>query len=182
MSRTTWVLCLLFVGACLQTPVSRAQESGSIIVWGGQVLLDPFALQDLTAVDCGSGHSLGLKADGSVVAWGFNGYGQCNVPAPNADFLAISAGGYFSLGLKADGSIVAWGDNREGQCTVPAPNTGFIAVAGGNSHVLALRADGSIVAWGSNADSDGHVTGQCDIPTPNTGFIAVSGGVPIAWA
>ena len=44
--------------------------------------------------DCG-GRSitvLGLKADGSIVAWGYNDYGQCNVPSPNTGFVAIAAG------------------------------------------------------------------------------------------
>ena len=54
-------------------------------------------------------HSLGLKSDGTIVAWGHNGSGQCNVPAPNADFVAVAGGGYHSLGLKSDGTIVAWG-------------------------------------------------------------------------
>ena len=40
-----------------------------------------------------SGHSLGLKADSSVVAWGDNRYGQRNVPEPNTGFVAIDAGG-----------------------------------------------------------------------------------------
>ena len=37
-------------------------------------------------------HSLGLKSDGTIVAWGRNIYGQCNVPAPNAGFVAVAAG------------------------------------------------------------------------------------------
>lgn len=31
-----------------------------------------------------SQHSLGLKSDGTIVAWGRNDYGECNVPTPNA--------------------------------------------------------------------------------------------------
>ena len=37
----------------------------------------------------------------SIVAWGDNGSGQTNVPAPNADFIAVAAGFDYSLGLKA---------------------------------------------------------------------------------
>ena len=76
-------------------------------------------------------HSLGLKSDGTIVAWGSNGYGQCDVPAPNADFVAVVGGLLHSLGLKSDGTIVAWGYNDDGQCDVPAPNAGFVAVAAG---------------------------------------------------
>ena len=30
--------------------------------------------------------------DGSIVAWGANNTGQCNVPAPNRDFVAVAGG------------------------------------------------------------------------------------------
>ena len=46
-------------------------------------------------------HSLGLKSDGSIVAWGDNCNGECNVPVPNTGFDAIAAGTYHSLGLKS---------------------------------------------------------------------------------
>jgi len=103
---------------------------------------------DFSAVAAGWFHSLALKANGSVVAWGCGvdqygnktDYGQCDVPAPNTRFVAIAAGWYESLGLKADGSIVAWGSSGSGQTNVPAPNSGFIAIAAGG-HSLAVRAD-----------------------------------------
>ncbi len=84
-------------------------------------------------------HSLGLKEDGSIVAWGRNDKGQCNVPSPNEGFVAVAGGALHSLGLKEDGSIVAWGWNYQGQCNVPSPNSGFVAVAGGYDHSLGLR-------------------------------------------
>ncbi len=107
---------------------------------------------------------------GSVMAWGDNYSGQCNVPSPNLGFMTIAAGGWFSLGLKADGSIIAWGRNYEGQLNVPLPNAGFVAISAGGSHGLGLRADGSIVAWGWNK------YGQCNVPSPNTGFVAIAAG------
>lgn len=84
-------------------------------------------------------HSLGVKADGTIVAWGDNSYGQCDVPAPNTGFVAIAAGFLHSLGLKSDGSIVGWGHNGSGQLNVPAPNTDFVAVSGGGYHSLGLK-------------------------------------------
>jgi hypothetical protein len=121
-------------------------------------------------VAAGGYHSLGLKSDSSIVAWGYNGTGQCNVPPPNADFVAVASGAEHSLGLKACGSIVAWGANANGQCDVPPPNDSFVAVAGGDYHSLGLKSDGSIAAWGENWH------GQCDVPLPNYGFVAIAGG------
>jgi hypothetical protein len=105
-----------------------------------------------------------------IAAWGQNDLGQCNVPAPNADFVAIAGGNKHSLGLKSDGTIVAWGYNGYGQCTVPAPNAGFMGVAGGGYNSLGLKSDGTIVAWGINN------YGQGDVPAPNAGFAAIAGG------
>jgi hypothetical protein len=90
-------------------------------------------------VAAGWRHSLGLKNDGSIVAWGANDYGECTVPEPNTGFTAIVADESFSLGLKADGSIVGWGRNSYGECTAPEPNTGFAAMAVGANHGLGLK-------------------------------------------
>ena len=75
-------------------------------------------------------------AEGEIVAWGRNDYGECNVPAPNTDFVAVAGGYGHSLSLKSDGSIVAWGLNGAGQCDVPAPNEDFVAVAAGLDLIL----------------------------------------------
>ncbi len=107
---------------------------------------------------------------GSIVGWGANWSGQCDVPSPNNGFVAIAAGGLHSMGLKSGGSIVAWGHNEFGQCDVPPPNSGFVAVAAGWHHSLGLKYNGSIVAWGHNE------FGQCDVPSPNSGFVAVAAG------
>ena len=128
------------VVAVLGTGVARGQYGhGSIVGWGEQVFgMDLSA--DLVMIAGGGYHSLGLKADGSILPWGRNGAGQCSVPEPNMDFVAVVAGCWHTLGLKADGSIVAWGSNCSGQCNVPAPNTDFVAAAGGHGHSLGLKA------------------------------------------
>jgi hypothetical protein len=156
--------------------------AGSIIGWGDQVVVAGLS-GPFTQVAAGGEHSLGLRADGSIVAWGLNDYGQANVPAPNADFIGVAAGARHSVGLKSDGSLVAWGCETpvcdwlscycETKATVPSPNMGFVAIAAGSDHSLALRSDGSVVEWGCNPPYD-H--GQCNIPSPNVGFIAVAAG------
>jgi hypothetical protein len=114
---------------------------------------------------------LALKNDGSVVAWGLNSDGQCNVPSPNSGFSAVAGGYYHSLGLKQNGTVVAWGSNSTGQCNVPSPNANFVAIAAGKYHNLGLKGDGTVVAWGWNDD------GQCDVPSPNGDFVAIAAGM-----
>ena len=65
-------------------------------------------------------HSLVLKSDGTVAAFGSNDYGQSTVPAGLSQVIAVSAGGYHSLALKSNGTVVAWGVNWQGQANVPA--------------------------------------------------------------
>jgi alpha-tubulin suppressor-like RCC1 family protein len=71
-------------------------------------------------------HTLALKGNGTVLAWGYNLDGelgdgtQANSTRPvRVDRLegveAIAAGGFSSLALKEDGTVWAWGANDVGQ-------------------------------------------------------------------
>ena len=90
-------------------------------------------------------HTSQAGVTGSIVAWGDNDLGQCDVPS-GSDFVAVAAGVGHSLALREDGSLAAWGYNAHGQCNVPA-GSDFVAVAAGASHGLALKEDGSLAAW-----------------------------------
>ncbi len=96
----------------------------------------PIAGQGLSAIAGGSSHSLLLTIDGSVFAWGENGWGQLGddttinqtagvwvrLPA-GARITAIAAGDSHSLALTADGRVYAWGDNGWGELGTPAGQT-----------------------------------------------------------
>ena len=69
------------------------------------------------AISAANSHTVGLKSDGTVVAVGYNGSGQCDV-SEWTDIVAISAGTFHTVGLKSDGTVVAVGDNYSGQCDV----------------------------------------------------------------
>ncbi len=100
----------------------------------------PAGLTDIVAIAAGNQHSLALKSDGTVVAWGYDYYGESTVPAGLTNVVAIAAGGSHSLALKRDGTVVAWGGNTAGQSTVPADLTNVVAIAGGDYYSLALVA------------------------------------------
>ena len=85
-----------------------------------------FGGTDFTVVDSGRSHSIGLKSDGTLWAWGRNADGQLgkgdnndtNTPGQigsDTDWMAISGGGFHTIGLKSDGTLWTWGYNYRGQ-------------------------------------------------------------------
>jgi len=90
------------------------------------------------AVAAGNTHNLALKSDGTVVAWGDNGFGQTNVPSGLSNVINIAGGILHSLALKSDGTVVAWGNNRNGQTNVPSGLSGVFVIAAGGEHSLVL--------------------------------------------
>jgi hypothetical protein len=64
----------------------------------------PSGLSRVTAIAAGTFHSLALKGDGTVVAWGCAAaaaFGQCRMPSGLAGVTAIAAGTFHSLALVA---------------------------------------------------------------------------------
>jgi alpha-tubulin suppressor-like RCC1 family protein len=69
---------------------------------------------------------MGLKADGTLWAWGNNTFGQLGVGGEesttvpvqvgaDAKWTAVSAGCLHTVAVKADGTLWAWGRNVYGQ-------------------------------------------------------------------
>ena len=111
--------------------------------------------KDIVAVSAKSYHTVGLRADGTVVAVGSNSCGECNV-SDWTDIVAISSGGNHTVGLRSDGTVVAVGRNEDGQCNV-SDWTDIVEISAGLFHTLGLRADGTVVAVGNND------RGQCEV-------------------
>jgi alpha-tubulin suppressor-like RCC1 family protein len=109
----------------------------------------------VVAIAAGHSHNLALRADGTVAAWGWNRFGQCDVPAGLSNVVSVAAGDFHSLALRADGLVVVWGHYREdiGNGFVPAvaPSglTNVAAIASGTDHDLALAGHGPpSLGWG----------------------------------
>ena len=127
----------------------------------------------LNLISAGSFHTVGLKADGTVVAAGSNYHGECDVQ-DWSDIVAVSVGVSHTIGLKADGTVVATKFKEtgytkyNGQCDVSGWSD-IVAVSAGGSHTVGLKADGTVVAVGDNAE------GQCDVDAWKD-IVAVSAG------
>ena len=139
----------------------------------------PMTLQgaNFVSVAAGANYTLALEANGTVLGWGQNWYGQigCGDNSSNntnarfaiiSQVVKIAAGNDFSLAQRADGTVWAWGRGDSGQMgngTTTANNykplqvpglTGVTAIAAGYSHCLAVKADGTVWAWGTNTSGE----------------------------
>ncbi|ORJ53140.1 beta-propeller fold lactonase family protein, partial [Geothermobacter hydrogeniphilus] len=125
-------------------------EDGRVLAWGGNAhgqlgdgsrvnhpkptpVTDAAGtpLTEVVAIAAGYGHSLALRRDGSLFAWGGNWMGQLGdggtteqlnpVPVvdaagtPLTDVVAIACGYYHSMALLRSGGLLTWGRNDSGQ-------------------------------------------------------------------
>jgi hypothetical protein len=152
----------------------------------GGMLRPPANATNAVELAGGYAFTLALLPDGSVIAWGENRYGECDVPSNLTGVIGIAAGIYHSLALRANGTVVAWGNDDFGQSTVPQGLSNVIEIAAGLDHSLALLADGTVVAWGD--DSDGQSTvpqGLANVEGIAAGYAhslaLLADGTVVAW-
>jgi alpha-tubulin suppressor-like RCC1 family protein len=123
-----------------------------------------------SAVAAGGYHTVALKSNGTLWAWGWNYYGQLGDGTSNrttitpiqigsdTNWSAIAAGDTHTIALKSDGTLWAWGWNYYGQLgdgstginTAPiqesSGSTNWSAIAAGYDHTVALKSDGTLWA------------------------------------
>lgn len=146
-------------------------------------------LDNAKSLAAGGFHSLALRSDGTVMAWGSNSYGQvgnndANVTKQStpiavqglANVTALAAGWGHSLALDDKGQVWGWGSNTYRQLGVDAGDTSVYrplavsglpriqAVAAGGYHSLALTADGTVWTWGQNLRGQLGIPGASNAP------------------
>jgi len=146
-------------------------------VWG-PVFKNVINVEGSTSAGCwqivtaGSSHSLGIKMDGTLWAWGENNLGQLGdgtttqKTAPNqigtaTDWKKVVAGDQYSIAIKNNGTLWAWGKNSSGELgdatninrSIPTQigtATDWSEVNIGVGHTLAIKTNGTLWAWGHN--------------------------------
>jgi len=149
-------------------------------------------------ISVGSAHMAGIKTDGTLWTWGYNGSGQLGtgnttsrnspgtVAGGGSTWCQVSAARAYTVAVKTDGTFWSWGANGYGQLgnatntNRSSPGTlsggGTIwckAIASSMScHTAGLKTDGTICTWGAGGYGrlGGGSTANINAPS------AVSGG------
>jgi alpha-tubulin suppressor-like RCC1 family protein len=182
------------------------KEDGTLWAWGsnfdGQIGINSADLsistptqvgtdEDWAQIAAGADHSLAIKTNGSLWAWGSDNLDQLGfepgfdnqltpvqIGATN-DWAQVTAGAYHSLAIKTDKTLWAWGSDVleqlgngavTGNYLVPTQigtDIDWARVSAGENHTLALKTTGTLWAWGSDGSGQlgNDAAGSLSTPT-----------------
>lgn len=122
-------------------------------------------------------HTLAIKTDGTLWAWGSNTRGQLGLlttvnrsepvkVGADTNWSKLSAGSSFTIAIKNDGTLWSWGNNATGRLGLLLTATAnrsspvqigtrsdWTQISSGFSHTIALRSNNTLWAWGGNTNT-----------------------------
>jgi len=138
---------------------------------------------DWKTVSMGGYHTLAIKTDGTLWAWGWGNDSELGLEGlgtriefptrvgRDTDWAAVSTSDGHTVGLKTNGSLWVWGNNVEAGLGVgPTVNStcyhpyrlggdnDWAMAVSGDSYTMAIKNDGSLWAWGVNNGNLGTPT------------------------
>ena len=160
--------------------VLATKQDKTLYGWGNNVngVLGNYSLQSLSnmvvvsptqvsgggswsAISAGGGHSLGIKSDYKLYAWGLGTTGQTAQAGTTFSWTQIAAGINHSVAIRSDGILFTWGQNNGGQLglgdtvyrssPVQLGASSWSQISAGSSHTIAIRSDSTLWAWGLNS-------------------------------
>ena len=143
-------------------------------------------------VSCGTNHTLAIKTDGTLWAWGQSTAGQIGVNdnttrstpvttfAGGTNWKQVACGASHSLAIKTDGTLWGWGSgvglgigavaNKLTPVTTTLGGTDWKQVACGDNHSAVIKTDGTLWVWGSNTSGQLGINDATQRLTPVTTF------------
>ncbi len=185
-SNTTWRQVSMGFG---QTVALRTD--GTMWSWGdnakgqlgngtiGNPIITPTQIgtdTDWVDVTTGTYHSVAIKSNGTMWAWGDDDFGQLGhggattTPNPtptqigtDTDWVDVESITSLTLALKENGTLWGWGTNASGQLgqgasstPVTAPvqigtDTDWVYISAGSAHSIGVKSNGTLWIWGNNS-------------------------------
>jgi alpha-tubulin suppressor-like RCC1 family protein len=151
---------------------------------------------DWCQASAGGCHSIGLRQNGTLWAWGSGADGRLgdnttvnksspvSVVGDFTDWCQVSAGGAHSVAVRQNGTLWAWGSGsfgrlgddtnvtRSSPVSVVGDFTDWCQTSAGFQHSLGVRTTGTIWAWGINGGRLGDNTSSAFRSSP----VSVAGG------
>ena len=169
---------------------TTANKSSPVSVVGGYT--------DWCQISAGRAHSLAVRQNGTLWAWGSNQYGRLgdnttvaksspvSVIGGFTDWCQASAGTTFSLAVRQNGTAWGWGRNNDGvvgdnttaqkssPVSVVGGFTDWCQISAGDYHSLAVRQNGTAWAWGRNSRGQLGTNQECGVSRSSP--VSVVGG------
>ncbi len=125
------------------------KTDATILCWGLSGVMPPPPAGRFQSVDVSTNHACAVSERGHAQCWGYNAYGQNNVP--DATFKQLKTGWDHACGLTSSDEILCWGMNEYGESQPPPGKWSQLDAS--PTFACALNKAGKVKCWGDESYS-----------------------------